>query len=360
MILLELCFAIAIIGIILTAFLSVNQLRLRQQRIEKTNQALALAQASLENFFQEHNRYPCPATAIPGPDGRLSYKEENCTKVIILSSKDIHSLRGYNDKIVSVGLLPSRTLGLSEKFVTDGWGTHITYAISQALAKADRQPGENRYDAAAINLIDRNGELIIAPPPLYLLISHGPNQTGAWGAEGFSNSCQTNTYEGENCDMDGTFRLEPYAEAQGPQYFDDIVVHDRDILHPGNDEIGKKMLQDLFICQQKSAFYDPDDSGADENGCVGRALPSGSCSNNLVMRGVDKNGQISCVPNMNPGLCRGGEILLGYDENGNIICSDLVMKMLACAQIGMIYAGAGANGANVNGCVNAVQPPSAP
>ena len=73
-----------------------------------------------------------------------------------------------------------------------------------------------------------------------------------------------------------------------------------------------------------------------------------------VLEGVDDNGQLICRPNMNPGTCRGGEILTGYDENGQPQCSDIVQKMLACAQKGLLYAGVGADHTDQNGC----RPPS--
>ncbi|MEK7801700.1 MAG: hypothetical protein AAB276_04530, partial [Pseudomonadota bacterium] len=254
--------------------------------------------------WDEHQRYPCPASPTISKDGKKSLTETACSDSISTSS-GIKKGRGYERRNVSIGYIPTKTLGLPERFSIDGWYTPFTYVISTDLTKNQLMQSKPNYKKAAINLIDENNELIIDPPPLYLLVSSGPNQSGLQ-----PDICSQYKYEKENCDSNGTYIKAPYSEADKDHYFDDVIVHDRDILYFGEAQ-SKKTFEGLLACQHKGSFYNPGDPDADDEGCINRAIPTGVCGEGMVFKGSDSSGQIICTPNMQPGFCRGGATPLG-------------------------------------------------
>jgi hypothetical protein len=334
-----------ITGLLLATYMSASSIRMQKERMTKTSEHMALAQRSLQNFFDTHRRFPCPASAAvsSGPD---FLREADCNKTTLLP-EGISNVSGVGGKTVSIGYLPARTLGLADMYSQDGWGSHMTYAVSLDLTQENLMG--DPYQKGAIEIVDGSSQPLIDPAALYALISPGVNRMGTYTASGFSPSCLQDSYEGENCDQDGIFLRETYSRADGPHYFDDTLVHDRDILYSGNSLI-QQSLDRLFSCQRKGAFFDPDDPNADNDGCLGTVMPSGTCGGDLVMKGVDSSGQITCVPNMQVGTCPAGQVLIGYNENGTMICSDVLMKIQICAQSGLIYSGLGSPGTDANGC----------
>jgi hypothetical protein len=252
-------------------------------------------------------------------------------------------------KTVSIGTVPVRSLGLADSFERDGWGHRISCAVTTSLTGEGQPTNRNINSEGVINIIGVHGDSILTPPALYAIISHGPTGSGAFSPTGLQTSCLSETRDGENCNGNGTFMIAPTSNAEGTVFYDDIVVHDRNVTYR-DDSVLTQKLESLINCQNKSAFYKPTGPSSDHDGCTQATISSGYCASGYVMSGVDTNGKIICTPKMDSGHCKNGEMLLGYDTNGNIICDNTVLKMLACAQQGLLYAGQGSPNADGAGC----------
>ncbi len=351
--LVELCIALVIVGIILSSQFSWIEAQSYRKSLETTRQNLAVVHHALQEYYARNQRYPCPASAAIMPTVQGFYREADChlspLPEGILVIPGIHQ-----GKFAAIGRVPSRTLGLADHYGLDGWGVHLVYVVSQVLTGKDGDAVlGNLYEKGTLNVLDGAGDVIADPPALYVVFSSGPDRRGQFLPSGvFAEDCRLGSYDGRNCDADPIFIRELRSDADGETYYDDMLIYDRDITAMG-DSILRNTLEKLVICQRRGAFFDPLDPYADESGCLSAVMPSGSCAHGLVVGGVESSGQIRCIPNMQPGYCQGGRILIGYDEIGKAICSDLLMQILSCAQIGLIYAGQGHAEADAQGCRSA-------
>lgn len=351
--LIEICIVMIVVGLILSGAITQYGVYVHKQRIERTNQNLAVAQHSLQQFYERFGRFPCPAGTMSDPARPEYAREADCFSMnkADLAKLSVVKTGDGKKQEVAIGYIPVKSLGLLEKYSRDGWEKNIIYAVS--VQTTEDKGGLRQgylYDKGVIKLVDRFESPLLDPPALYVLYSGGQNKSANMTTNGGFLSCPVNSYEGENCDGDSTFIREAYSEADGQNYYDDYLIHDRDIIL-ASDGVLSEQIQKLISCQNRMAFYDPDNINADDSGCVISTSTRGVCPAGHAVGGITSTGQVSCIPNMQSGLCRGGETLLGYDDTGNLICSDIVMKIQSCAQSGLIYAGEGTSGANAHGCV---------
>ena len=369
--LIELCIVMIIMGLLVSNYLLFEQGRSAREHIRVSQENLAVVQYALAEYYNRNMRYPCPAP-INEPSNAPGYaRESKCSSsdlqnnnsggLIFLAKSNDSSFSqsagqantSYFDGYQGVGgYIPTRTLGIADKYGDDGWGGKISYYISSDPSGVLDPSLDAPYSGSRLVIQDSFGQPLIEPPAIYVLIAHGRTGTGEIMPDGRPASCRAGTYDGENCDGDAVFTRESYSQGDNETFYDDILVHDRDVMYAGDSKL-KRAMESLLECQRKGSFYDPDDKTADQYGCVMASITAGKCPEGFVMEGVDRDGVIECVPKMRVGHCKGGQFLLGYDASGQMICSDIVMKIQSCSQQGMIYSGVGSSGANEQGCVYA-------
>ncbi|MCB1563669.1 MAG: type II secretion system protein [Alphaproteobacteria bacterium] len=355
--LIELSIVLMIAGIIFAGFISFYEMRIRSQRQQATQENMAAVQIAIHDFLSQHSRLPCPARTDLPPQSADYGIEQPCTETSPPPEGIITTYTPDNEK-VSIGAVPVRTLGIADSFAQDGWKGRMSYAVTTELAKEGRPSGMNISMQGVIRILGAEKTDILVPPALYTLISHGPSGTGALGASGRRLACVAeDVLEHENCNDDGIFLVSVRSDAPNEFFYDDIVLHDRNISY-NKDTVLARTVESLIACQNRSSFYRPTDPSADEEGCIQASISTGKCQSGYVMSGVDSRGQIQCAPKMESGLCQNGEVLLGYDQNGGLICDGVVKKMLACGQQGLLFVGEGSPGANAAGCRAAALPSS--
>ena len=160
---------------------------------------------ALQNFVALEGRYPCPAPLNAAPDSPEFGKEGSA----FCNTVDGGTFRvpGRDGLDVRIGAVPTRTLGVPDKIMADGYGKRYFYAITEDLTKTTANP---QSDLGAITLFDVNGRTVSETEGyiLYALISPGEDLRGAYDLQGnLLEPCEIGTDAGNNCDFtDATFR----------------------------------------------------------------------------------------------------------------------------------------------------------
>ena len=128
--LVEIAVVIVILALILTMLLGISSTMIAQQRREATRVRLAAADTALSLYVAQNRRLPCPADGSLAPGDALAGQE-----IKTGATPDFKCHLGGGVDSQTSGVLPWRTLGLTEADVTDGWGTRLTYRVDAALVK---------------------------------------------------------------------------------------------------------------------------------------------------------------------------------------------------------------------------------
>jgi hypothetical protein len=100
-----------------------------QQRRAATRQKLEGVETALALFVSQNRRLPCPA------DGRINGAGNDVNLGLEMpQGGGTCAVAGANTQ--THGVVPWRTLGLSEQDVTDGWGNRLTYRVSPQFVTA--------------------------------------------------------------------------------------------------------------------------------------------------------------------------------------------------------------------------------
>lgn len=188
--LVELSVVLTIIGITMGGALTIATNKTESDKIEETETKIAKIEDSIERFVFNNFRLPCPA------DGTLAVNNANFG---IGGSVDASGCiaSNFSSGNVFAGVLPTKSLGLSDDFMLDGWGRRITYVVDGRLANntttnplcdgnPDAAPDNSclqYFDNGSITVNDASGGNITTQAA-YVLISHGKNGHGAFKKEG--------------------------------------------------------------------------------------------------------------------------------------------------------------------------------
>lgn len=176
-----------------------------------TEDNLDRVEAAIVAFLRRHGRIPCPAQ--PEDDPPLGVENTpNCDA---------------NDE---KGIVPFRTLGLSQNYAHDGYGRLFTYYVTHEYTETNSLASfctENESDA--IRVVDGDNDDVVddydATPLVYVLVSHGTNGFGAFVA-GSVNPANANSgvaAEDENADNDGDFVDSPPITTGSNAGYDDVT-----------------------------------------------------------------------------------------------------------------------------------------
>jgi len=140
-------------------------------------------------------------------------------------------------EIVVLGGIPTRTIretigrSFPDELIQDGYGSMLTYAVSRSLA----QDGQYEFSEGAISVVDefQNPTAGMNGNGHYLVLSHGPNRSGAFSLAGNEVRDCDDTSQGfknndsENCDYDSEFLQTIFRNNGGGASFDDRLTVER-------------------------------------------------------------------------------------------------------------------------------------
>ncbi len=239
--LLSLSIIIIILGLITGSGLQLYKIYQWHKAEETTRKHLDVIETALMDFFHREGRFPCAASINAPPDtqnGNTRFGEEingNCKT----SSRDgtwLQAGRFYTSEIVRIGGVPTRTLGIHDKYMLDGWGHRIVYALDADAVEtgywqtSGDEPGSiyliddfdlrkpeswqtgfigwdslRLYGSDLEDLVE--DESLISPEggAIYVLVAPGQDSRGAYNRQGQEiKPCVLYTLAWENCDYTQT------------------------------------------------------------------------------------------------------------------------------------------------------------
>ena len=257
--LLNLSIFLIALGIMTGSSIKLYDLYRERKAEDKTLEHLSAVEDALMDFFKENGRFPCAASITDPPDddsGNLKFGEAIGYVSYYNVCKDSHFnyegtwlQNGRSGRTVRIGTVPTRTLGIDDKYMFDGWGHRIVYALDTDAASASYWQNSGD-DPGAIYIIDDyelktplvpqdnlkdslrlyKGQLnnllkeeSVTEPPggaIYALIAPGQDPRGAYNFQGnLIQSCKIYTMAWENCDYsrtgangDSVFVTRPYKQ----------------------------------------------------------------------------------------------------------------------------------------------------
>ena len=300
--LIELAVVLAIVGLLMTAFLRFYEILDQKQRIETTRARLEELRTALIYYVLTHNRLPCPASPLPGANRDQDACAPDATSPP--EGVDSHSVvvndQNKHDESLDIweGVVPVRDLQLDPQLGTDGWGDVFTYAVSRNVTLPGGMRG-NPAPKGHISVVDADGNNLLETPDTgrYVIISHGPSGGGAWTHDGKRRPCPERTLASKNCESGGAYVMAPYSTARGEKFFDNIVIDD-DINASGT------LLDRIAICTRKLMFYEPGEPTSDKDGCSPAANDNGAW-HGVCLTMTDINARPSVREILRPAVAQG-------------------------------------------------------
>ena len=194
--LLEMTLVLLIMALGLGMFMAQQVASVNNQKETITDERLEAIQEALRLFRSVHMRLPCPANGAYAPSsqyyGREAAGEGSCT-----GGTPAANQLGTN---LAAGVVPTKTLGISDDFAMDGWGRKLTYAVDTRATAAcafTTYPISDTTVGFTVNDKDGNARSTRA---WYAAISHGINGHGAYAMTGARISASSsNANEHLNC-----------------------------------------------------------------------------------------------------------------------------------------------------------------
>ena len=210
--LIEIALFVMASGLVLASAAPLYHVYTNHKRLEVTNTSLAQAQQALNTYLRIHGNLPCPSPRNLAPD-TVNYVHP--TTVKFGTAVDCTSPPGGGPGAdgtaetpgalpstkVRIGSVPTRSLGLPDEIMVDGFGHRLVYAVTedytQAVAPAGLGAGTiTLQDSATSPHEATNGKVV------YLLVAPGEDNRGAYNMAGnLLEACGT----GNNCDETATF-----------------------------------------------------------------------------------------------------------------------------------------------------------
>lgn len=188
---------------------------------------------ALEAYVKQNGMLPCPAPFDAAPASATFGVMDATCATSSGADNNTNMYRRFansgNDD-VWIGIVPTRTLGIPDSYVYDGFGMRINYAIPRVLASSSAN--YRAYTNNPINIQDSaansiNGANTVA----YVLLSHGNNASGSISYSGSQNACPITGDDAQNCAyiatsgsnvLSRTFRDQPFNTVAA-NVFDDMI-----------------------------------------------------------------------------------------------------------------------------------------
>jgi len=167
--LIEIVVVLFILGVVITMAAGITRALTASQKLSVTTTRMAAIDIAIVQFVMQQKRLPCPA------DGTLLSADN---KAGLETARTLGAGCTTNE---AGGVVPWRSLGLSEPDATDGWNHRLTYRVQPALAAdggmdmswCDPAGTEAAAGPKACNTACTNATLTSCTPPATFLTARG-------------------------------------------------------------------------------------------------------------------------------------------------------------------------------------------
>lgn len=213
--LIELAVVLTLVSLLMTSILAGMRVMQQKEKLTKTQEHLKLAEEKLQSYLTLNGAYPCPASyaAKRGDEGfGRSVKECITPAGETIEEHDIDdefksetiTAEGRDKRLVRIGLLPFRSLGIPDPESVDGWGRLMQYAVTEQMTAKKTF----RQKKGAIDVIAEDNKSRLTPEgsAQYVVFSTGEDGAAGYSQDGIRQSdCPADTLQTENCDGDAVF-----------------------------------------------------------------------------------------------------------------------------------------------------------
>lgn len=212
--LIEMAMMIIVLGLLTVAGSAFYNTQQEVTRAQNNVEILQTAQNSLQTYLERTGHLPCPASRTAAPDTANFGTEfgvnlaagDRCMDVPD-SNPDVRDITiAASGRSIKIGTLPVRALGLPDKYMTDAWGSRLTYVVTSDMATQGETWGDKQ---GAIEIRDaRSNESVTATVGnvVFTLLSAGKDKRGTFNFDGTPNALTCGPgIANENCNDDEIF-----------------------------------------------------------------------------------------------------------------------------------------------------------
>lgn len=234
--LIEIAVVIMIIGLLVAGLAQAYTIYIKKTQFDKVEKTYDSVQDGLRDFIssdpnpsdafvETEGRYPCPASPSAVPLS-ATHGAEFCPTVTAGNCQnDVCVRTGTDGRLVFVGALPTKTMGVSSQVAIDPYGNRLTYAVTADLTVSGALSG-GVTPAGAVTI-----DPTISGTPItdahFAIVTHGEDGAGSYTYEGAQhpNACRVGENgDAENCDDDAVFSELERSTAQNADFYDDALA----------------------------------------------------------------------------------------------------------------------------------------
>ena len=225
--LIEISIVVLIIAILITGSLSSSISAINNAKVKSTRDRMDEIYKALGNYLLVNGKLPCPASILELKSSSSTYgasigTEGTCSGVGVYSS----ATSGATNLVY--GMVPVRTLGLSNDLAEDGFEDKIAYIVDKNFT------GTNFGTAASaatmtINEIPGSVTKTITDDAIFALVSYGINKSGAFPINSATQIARSSDASEMTNDLDSAasplFNKILISDAKNSDVFDDLVFY---------------------------------------------------------------------------------------------------------------------------------------
>lgn len=250
--LIELSIVMVISGILLAGAIRAYTIYEVRVKAERMNVLMTTLDQTIAAYYAAEGRFPCPAPVDSASAGN-NYDSESCAAGSALN------VAGTGGGRVLIGKIPAATLGLSNEYMRDIYGSYLTYAVTEtstvnggSIQGRIEVKDEDIDRVAGSPTFGQVVELEAHTNITYLVLSSGPTRVGAFmhnGAQAIA--CSGTSKDRENCDNDSVFVSSLTSDGgttDSASYYDDRIVFKKD------DDVNSASPTSLKIAREGRDF----------------------------------------------------------------------------------------------------------
>jgi type II secretory pathway pseudopilin PulG len=222
-----------IISLLLISVVGLSSIKEQDDTLKGNIQNIEAIEKAIQAFYRLNGYIPCPARTSEILTSSNFGIATDCSVAAgsVAPAGSVIDIGAGVDQI-RIGVVPTRTLSISDKYMFDAWNNRIKYVVVKNLAQTSALfSGYTTATTRVISIIDTSGTTINEDNPqqvAYVLISHGKDGAGASNYSGsltipITCSALPNK-DTENCNnTNNIFRDQPSDATSGANYFDDVI-----------------------------------------------------------------------------------------------------------------------------------------